>query len=219
MGRGNPHPHRYKYGKIDRPIDLPILIKLQERVPHVDLHGFSVEFIQALIALFYWTGLRKSEVLGRRAIKYQTKKGERIGKPHPGLLWDDIRLVNERLYVYSIDENVLKHGTRKSPLILNLSLPYVDLIRKQWEKTKPHERVFPIPYITFWRICKAIDPKFTVHFFRHNRVTKFCANPKLSLAQICSWTGLSPQTVSEYMMRVGRFTIEVGNIMAEEEGV
>lgn len=216
MGRGNPYPHRYRYGKIETPIDLPIFLKFQERVSTVDLSGVKPAFIQALMALFYWTGLRKTEVIGRKAIKYQVKSGFRTGKPHPGLLKEDIRLEKERLYIYSIDEQVLKHGIRTSPLVLHLNLPFVNLIREQWEKTEPHKRVFPIEYITFWRICKRIDPKFSVHFFRHNRVTKFCANPELSLADICSWTGLSPETVSEYMMRAGRFTRKVGDIMAEE---
>jgi len=214
--RGNPYPHRYKYGKIEKPIDLPVFLKLQERVPHVDRSSYSSEFIQALLALFYWTGLRKTEVLGRREIRYEAKVGVKIGKSHPGLLKEDMRIEEDRLYVFSIGDKVLKHGKREAPLVLPLTLPFVDLIVGQWRNTKPQQRVFPIEYITFWRICKRVDPKFTPHFFRHNRVTKFSANPKLSLADICAWTGMSPQTVSTYMMRAGRFTKRTGDIMADE---
>lgn len=216
MPRGNPYPHRYKYGKIDKPIDLSIFLKLQDRVPLVERSSYPVEFIQALLALFYWTGLRKTEVLGRKQIKYRVKAGIKTGKPHPGLLKEDMRLEDDALFVFSVEEKVLKHGKREAPLVLPLSLPYVDSIVEQWRNTKPKQRVFPISYITFWRVCKRIDPKFTPHFFRHNRVTKFSANPKLSLADICAWTGLSPQTVSTYMMRAGRFTKRTGDIMAEE---
>lgn len=216
MPRGNPYPHRYKYGKIDKPIDLPIFLKLQERVPKVDRSGYRAEFIQALLALLYWTGLRKTEVLGRKEIQYRVKAGIKVGKPHPGLVKEDLRMEGDALYVFSIGERVLKHGKLEAPLVLPLTLPYVDLIVEQWRKTRPRQRVFPISYITFWRICKRVDPKFAPHFFRHNRVTKFSANPKLSLADICAWTGLSPQTVSTYMMRAGRFTKRTGEIMAEE---
>jgi len=216
MPRGNPYPHRYKYGKIDRPIDLPVFMKLQERVANIDLSSYSCEFIQALLALFYWTGLRKTEVLGRKKIRYRVKAGIKVGKSHSGLLKENMRIEGNALFVFSVGDNVLKHGKREAPLVLRLELPYVNLIVEQWQKTQSGCRIFPIEYITFWRICKRIDPKLTSHFFRHNRVTKFSANPKLSLADICSWTGLSPQTVSAYMMRAGRFTKRTGDIMAEE---
>jgi len=211
------HPHRYKYGKIDKPIDLEIFLKLLGRVAKVDTRGYPAEFIQALLALFYWTGLRKTEVLGRKPIKYKVKDGTRIGEAHPGLLREDMRVEGDALYVFSVDKNVLKHGKRVAPLVLPLSLPYVNLIVERWKKTKPTTRVFPITPICFWRICKRVDPKFTLHFLRHNRVTKFAANPKVSLADICAWTGLSPQTVSEYMMRAGRFTKRTGQLLTEEK--
>lgn len=216
MPRGNPHPHRYKYGKIDRPIDLEIFLKLQARVPNVDRKGYAIEFIQALLAIYYWTGLRKAEVIGRKKIRYRVKAGIKIGKPHPGLLKEDMRVEDKWLFVFSVGERVLKHGQRESPLLLRLDLPYVDLIVEQWRNTEPGHRVFPIEYVTCWRILKRIDPKLALHFFRHNRVTKFSANPKLSLADICAWSGMSPRTVSDYMMRAGRFTKRTGDIMAEE---
>ena len=153
------HPHRYKYGKIDKPIDLEIFLKLLGRVAKVDRRGYPAEFIQALLALFYWTGFRKTEVLGRKPIKYKVKDDTRIGEAHPGLLREDMRVEGDALYVFSVDKNVLKHGKRVAPLVLPLSLPYVNLIVERWRKTKPGTRVFPITPICFWRICKRIDPK------------------------------------------------------------
>lgn len=210
------HPHRYRYGKIDKPIDLEIFLKLLDRVAKVDTRGYPTEFIQALLALFYWTGLRKTEVLGRKPIKYKVKDGTRIGEAHPGLLRENMRVEGDFLFVFSVDKNVLKHGKRVAPLVLPLSLAYVNLIVERWKKTKPGTRVFPIAPICFWRICKRVDPKFTLHFLRHNRVTKLAANPKVSLADICAWAGLSPKTVSEYMMRAGRFTQRTGQLLSEE---
>jgi hypothetical protein len=32
MVRGNPHPHRYKYGKVEKAISLDVLKQLMERV-------------------------------------------------------------------------------------------------------------------------------------------------------------------------------------------
>jgi len=216
MPRGNPYPHRYKFGKITKPIDVPVFLKLEERVLVVDRSGYSAEFIQALIALFYWTGLRKTEVLGRKPIEYRVKAGVRQGKSHPGLLKEDFQVQKDALYVYSVGEMVLKHGDRQAPLVISLKLPYAPLIKQQWEKTEPGHRVFNIPYIMFWRICKKIDPKFTPHFFRHNRITKFCGNPDLSLSEICAWSGLSPETVAGYMLQSVKLTEKAGQTMLDE---
>ena len=98
-----------------------------------------------------------------------------------------------------------------------MSLPYVNLIVEQWKRTSPHNRVFPISYVTFWRILKRIDPKIYPHFFALNRVTKLAENPKLGLAHICAWTGKSPKTVAYYMARVGRHSREVGKTLLEEK--
>lgn len=214
--RGNPHPHRYKHGKIKKPIDLEIFIKLQERVAKVDRAGFSIQFIQALLALFYWTGIRRSEVLGRGQIKYRVKSGLRIGKKHPGLLKEDFRLVRDKLFVYSVDDKVLKHGKRTSPLPLSLKLPYVPDIVELWIQAKLGKRVFPINSMAFWRICKRLDPKFTIHFFRHNRVTRLAADKDTSLAEICNWTGMDPKTVGRYLMRSGRYTEKTGDRMLKQ---
>lgn len=106
MPHGNPYPHRYKFGKIDKPIDLELFSILQGRVDKVGRSGYPTKFIQALLALFYWTGLRKVEVLGRKPVKYRTQKGIKIGKAHPGLLKGDMRIEGDSLFVFSVDEKV-----------------------------------------------------------------------------------------------------------------
>jgi len=232
--RGSPYPHRYKYGLITKPIDLDLFTRLMGRVPQVDCSGHSVPFIQALHALFYWTGLRKTEVLGRGPIKYPVDhepcggrgcavchgsgKAYKSGNPHPGLRREDMQYEDGFLLVYSVGERVLKHGSREAPIWLHESLSLVDLIIQQWKETPPGRRVFPISPMTFWRICKRMDPKFTVHFYRHNRVTELAADGEMSLADICAHTGLSPHTIGKYMMRSGRFTRKVGERMREKFG-
>lgn len=210
------HPHRYKHGKIRDPIDVETFLKLQERVSKIHVSSHTRKTVQGLLALLYWTGLRVREVLGRKAIKYNVKGGVKTGKAHSGLLKADMKITGGSLYVFCVDDKVFKHGKREAPLVLPLTLPYVDVIVELWKQTQPNRRVFPVSYITFWRICKRVDPKFTPHFFRHNRVTKFAANPKVSLAEICAWTGMTPQTVSSYMMRAGRFTKRTGQLLTEE---
>jgi len=206
---------KYKHGKIEKTIGLDILDVLMERVEHVDRGGRSVKFIQALIATFYWTGFRRSEILGDKGHKWKLKSGEiRRSKPFPGLLKENVWVDEEFLYVFQIAR---KHGKRDAPAAIPLSLPYVDLIIEQWKRTSPRKRVFPISYVTFWRILKRIDPKIYPHFFALNRATKLAENPKLGLAHICAWTGKSPKTVGYYMARVGRHSREVGKTLLEEK--
>lgn len=205
---------RYKYGKIEKTIGLDILDKLMERVKYVDRSGYSVEFIQALIALFYWTGFRRSEILGDKGHKWKLKDGTiKKSKPFPGLLKENMWMDDRYLYVY---QKARKHGKRDAPVVLPLNLPYVDLIVQQWKRTKPGQKIFPISYVTFWRILKRIDPKIYPHFFALNRISKLAKNPNVSMAEICAWTGKTPKTVAYYMAREGRFTKEVGDKLLEE---
>jgi len=241
--RGNPYPHRYKYGKIKNPVDLDKFTILLSRVPLVDLEGYPVEMVQAAHALFFWTGFRRSEVLGRAQIHYlvdcpnclpKGKKGfvsanclrchgsgkvEAIGKPHRGLVKEDMKFEDRFLLVYSIGEQVLKHGRREAPVWLHESLPFVPLIIEQWHRTQAHQKVFPIAHVAFWNICKRMDPRFTTHFYRHNRVTDLASDEKMSLVDVCAQTGLTPETVSACMMRSGRFTRNVGDRMMQKYGV
>jgi len=241
--RGNPYPHRYKYGKIKNPIDLDKFTILMSRAPLVAVEGYPVEMIQAAHAMFYWTGFRRSEVLGRPQIRYlvdcpnclpKGKKGAvsvsctlcrgkgqvvKTGKPHRGLVKEDLKFEDHFLLVYSVGEQVLKHGKREAPVWLHDSLPFVPLIIEQWHRTQAHQKVFPIPLMTFWRICKRMEPRFTTHFYRHNRVTDLASDEKMSLVDVCAQTGLTPETVSSYMMRSGRFTRNVGDRMMQKYGV
>lgn len=98
-----------------------------------------------------------------------------------------------------------KKGSREAPLMIPLSFPHVDLIVSQWRKAEPKQRVWPISEWDIWRIIKECDTRKYVHFFRFNRITELCSDPNQSLADICSWTGLTPETINAYLERSGRF--------------
>ena len=205
---------RYRHGKIEKTIDLHILDELMRRVDNVDRCGYPSDFIRALIAILYWTGFRISEVIGGKPHKYRLKSGEvKYTEEFPGLLKENIWVDDEFLYVY---QRARKHGKREGPVAIPLVLPYVNLIVEQWRKTKPGHKVFPIAYVTFWRILKRIDPKIYPHFFALNRITKLAENPEIGLAQICAWTGKHPKTIGYYLARVGRYSKETGRQLLKE---
>jgi hypothetical protein len=120
----------------------------------------------------------------------------------PGILKEDMWIQGGYLYVRAVAR---KYGKREAPLMLPLEFPYVDLIVKQWKQTQPKQRVWPISEWDSWALMKRIDKRKYLHFFRFNRITEMCSDPELSIAEICSWTGLTPQTIGEYMERSGRF--------------
>lgn len=92
---------RYKYGKIEKTIGLDLFRILMERVELVDHCGYPAKFIQAVIAMFYWTGFRRSEILGDKGHKWRLKSGEvRRSKPFPGLLKENLWVDEEFLYVF-----------------------------------------------------------------------------------------------------------------------
>jgi hypothetical protein len=100
--------------------------------------------------------------------------------------------------------------------MLHVSLPYVELIIQQWKQTQPKQRVWPITEWDSWNVMKKLDGKKYLHFFRFNRITQLAANPRLSVADICSWTGLTPLTINAYMERSGRFIRETAEKMKEQ---
>jgi hypothetical protein len=100
--------------------------------------------------------------------------------------------------------------------MLHMSLPFIDLIIEQWKQTQPKQRVFPISEWDSWNIVKRLDQKKYLHFFRFNRITQLCANPRMSVADICNWTGLAAITIDAYMERSGRRIRQVAEKMREQ---
>lgn len=212
--------HRYKYGKQTKATDLGTFKRMLDKVDRIDLGKHDPLIVKSLLAILYWTGLRKTEVHGAKPHRYvcppckrHSEPIIRYTKPIPGILKEDIWTKEDALYVNAIAR---KHGKREAPLELWLGFPFMDLIVEQWKQTKSGQRVWPISEWDSWNLMKQIDKEKYLHFFRFNRITELCANPKLSVADICSWTGLTPQTIDAYMERSGRFIKRTAQAMKEQ---
>jgi hypothetical protein len=223
LARGNPHPHRYKYGKVEKPITFDILKQFMARVEKIDRFGLSVSFVQALLATGWWTGFRSSEVVGdSQGRKWKVRdpndksglsKLTRHSEPFPGLLKENMWVDETHMYIL---QEARKHGHREDPVALSLSAPYVNLIVERWKETKPGERLFPIDEVRCWYLLKRIDPKLYWHLFCLTRVTKLCEDKRNSLADVVRFTGKSPVTIGWYMSRVGRDAKEIGDRMVDQ---
>jgi len=213
MTRGNPYPNRYKFGKVGKAIDLRKFSEVLNKVDMVHTGSFSKLFVKSLLALLYWTGLRKTEAIGAIPHRYKTKKGWKLTEQVKGIVKENIWIKEGFLYVEAVAR---KHGKREGPLAIPLSLPFVNLVVEQWKLTEAGQKVWHISESYVWELMKRIEPRLYLHFFRFNRVTKFAGNPKTSIRQICAWTGMTAQTIDSYLERSGRYSKELGKTMVEE---
>ena len=205
--------NRYKHGKQDKAINLKVfaamLNKAKQLIEEGKIRKYDLLTVQSFLAILYWSGLRKTEVTGATPHRYVLptckSHSEEIVKHTeaiPGILKEDIELRGDTLFIHAVAR---KRGSRKGDLEIWIEFPFADLILKQWKNIKPAKRVWPISEWDSWNIVKQIELKKYPHFFRFNRITEMCANPEMSVADICNWTGLTPQTVNKYMERSGRF--------------
>jgi len=205
--------HRYKHGKQNKAIDLAQFSEMLENAKTIELPermrmDYDTLTIQSFLAVLYWTGLRKSEVIGAKKHRYILKPCEAHKEPLvrytqsvDGILREDIEIKDDHLEITAPPR---KHGKREAPLKVWVGFPYVDLIIKQWKRTPERRRVWAIREWDACYIMNQIDEKKYVHFFRFNRITKLCLNPEMSVGEICGWSGLSVQTIEAYLERSGR---------------
>lgn len=208
---------RYKHGKIEQTISKETFLKLQERLALVDHHGYPTEFLQALLALLYYSGFRISEIIGGLPHKVKRKDGSiTYTKKFPPLFKEQVWTDTEFLYVRQVAR---KGGHRYAPISIPLQLPYVGSILKYWQATAPGQPIFVIPNVTVWRIWKTVDAKLYSHFFVLNRLTKQAEDPNVSLKDQEDWSGKSPSTIAYYRARAGRETEtkKVGRLMLSEQ--
>jgi len=213
--------HRYKHGKQKKGIALADFSRMLDKIDEIEQPKYNTLTLKSFLAILYWTGLRKTEVHGARPHKYvlPPTKGPshkepltRYTDPIPGILKEDITQKGDTLFITAVAR---KRGKREAPLELWIGFPYVNLIVEQRQRTPKGQRVWPITEWDSWNLMKQIDAKKYPHFFRFNRITELCANPKMSVADVCSWTGLTPQTINAYMERSGRFIHETARKMRE----
>lgn len=214
--------HRYKYGKQSKAIDIETFKRMLNKVDHIKLRHYDPLTIKSFLAILYWSGLRKTEAHGAKSHRYVLPATKGPGHKQPiakytealsGILKEDIWVEGDILYVSAACR---KHGKREAPLELWLGFPFMDLIVEQWKRTPKGHRVWPITEWDSWNIMKKIDKRKYLHYFRFVRITELCANPRLSVADICSWTGLTPQTIDAYMERSGRFIKKTAQAMREQ---
>jgi len=221
--------HRYKYGKQKKAIGLPIFERMLRKVDKIELGKHKPLTVKSFLSVLFWTGLRKTEVCGAKQHRYVLPACREHEEPIvkytdaiPGIVFEDLEIKGDTLVIECVAR---KGGRRTAPLELWLEFPHVNLIVEQWKKG-PQEnpmfeseggwRVWPISEWDAWNLVKQIDQKKYPHFLRFNRITELCANPKLSVADICSWTGLTPTTIDSYMERSGRFVKRTANAMREQ---
>lgn len=218
--------HRYKHGKQDRVIALHVFTRMLNKAEQLYLKGeyyfrkYDLLIIQSFLAILYWTGLRKTEVHGAKPHRYVLPSCKRHSEPLEkttqaisGILKEDIEIRGDTLFIRALAR---KHGDREAPLELWIEFPYVDLIIKQWQRTPAKERVWSFSEWDSWKIVKQVEEKKYPHFFRFNRITELCLNPEMSVADICNWTGLTPQTVNKYLERSGRIIHSVAEKMKKQ---
>ena len=182
---------------------------------HLEQRGFfylkkyDLLTVQSLLAAYYWLGVRKTELIGSGPKRYvlpsckrHTEHIDRTAQAIPGVLKENIKVDSEWIYIEAAPR---KKGSREAPLMIPLTFPFVDLIIRQWQKTEAKNRVWPVGEWDIWKIIKECDAKQYVHFFRFNRVTEMCSDPTQSLADLCSWFGLTPTTIDSYLERSGRY--------------
>jgi len=212
--------HRYQYGKLKKGMDIESFKRMLEKVDKIDLGKYDPLTVKSFLAVLWWTGLRKTEVHGAKRHRYVCPSCKRHSDPIvkyteaiPGILKEDIEIEGDFMVIEAVAR---KHGKREAPLELWLGFPFVDLIVEQWKRTQPKQRVWPISEWNSWNLMKKIDKRKYLHYFRFVRITELCANPKLSVSDICSWTGLTPQTINAYMERSGSFIKRTAQAMREQ---
>jgi len=206
--------HRYKLGKMEKGIGLADFTSILNTIDALGIaqnhyvEKYGADKIKSALACFYWSGFRKTEVLGGHAKRYllppckrHLQTIERKSNAVPGILKEDIEIKGEWIFITAEPR---KKGSRDAPIELPLVFPYVNLIVEQWDKTTEGQKVWNITEWDMWHLMKLVDPRQYVHFFRFNRITELCCNPEISLGEICSWSGLSPLTINSYLERSGR---------------
>jgi integrase len=149
----------------------------EEYLTIMDQGHFMQARHKAFVALLYYTGSRKAEILEL------TPEACDVGP--------DALIVRVK---------AKKHGVERGAYILRRDLPYVNDIVAAVEKTRPGKRIFPFTGATAWNIVKRILPGHYPHYFRLNRCVAFLDKPDVTQDEVRQWFGWkSLRTVDHYL--------------------
>jgi hypothetical protein len=185
------YKHKYQYGKPDQEIT-------EEEIKEALAHGYFVHPLlhKSYLAITRWIGSRKTEALE--------------------IYKEDIHLEGSSLFVKIPAK---KHGQRGGEIELPLSWPGVDLIRQQWEKTRPGKKIWRFSPHTAWRIIKRIWPEKSPHHLRYATITKLRRlrdQGKVTTDDIKSYTGIRrDSTIEGYGLKTQAGIHRISNVLNE----
>lgn len=162
-------PHYRRYGKNQVPLSHAEFIEALEK------GHFVRKAHKGLLALIYYTGIRRTEAI--RSVKDQF-------------------VLNENEIIYDVLTR-LKHGKHTPPLVLPLSLYGIDIIKECVENTKPEKRVWPYSDRTVYNIVNRALNTYP-HHLRLSRITDFFLR-NYNIVQVKTWTGLSLNALEYYV--------------------
>ncbi len=104
-----------------------------------------------------------------------------------------------------------KGGLQTPPIELPRDLPYVNLIVRQVQRTKPGQRVWRIGSTTAWTIIKTIlGSRYYPHFLRLNRITRMFDDETTTIPEAKSWTGIKTTTALDHYIGYSKRRMKKG---------
>lgn len=216
--------------------------ELEAMLSNLDDSGYK-----SLLVCGFYTGLRIAEMIGDppRKWKVLSKEGNRlnkigelpgrpgerlwmrdpklwewrVGEEHLGIRREDIKTQIGTAYITA---KSLKHGKRKRPLELPLSLPYMNLVMETLWATNPKERLWPYTENQVWRRFKrASDGLVYPHSLRFSRATNMAKSPGIALKDMLGWFGWArASTADSYLggeQSIAKAKASIVNSMAAKE--
>ena len=216
--RGRPGQSRYKT-KRSTPIPFKEFVEIIENTEDLEE--------KSLLAFLFYTGARVSEIVGDSAKRYKklSQKGRALKEkgilprdwikrpeheglwiwverpPIKGLTKEDFE-IDKTKNVLNVNLKPVKRGRRIAPLELPLDLPYMDLILKQWRKTKKGEKIWRFSPWQVWDIVKrASNGRLYPHAFRFSKATLFARDPNIAVSDMQYWFGWArASTADRYIL-------------------
>lgn len=192
---GNPHAHRYKFGKQEELISFPQVLELVEKA---DLSKSELAYFW----LLYYTGVRKSEAYERTAEDFKITEDQVIvdfkRRKKGGARVDPLKLPRSWPGVSLIVDCILKaregDSTTKNLFVYREGKRVKEKTEARW--------VFPnIQSTHAWKIVKQVlGEKHYPHFLRLNRLSEIGAEPSANLIRLRSVSGIKSITsLREYL--------------------